>query len=142
MEFLGERQIIVDCDVLNADGGTRTASVTGGFVALALACKKLLAVSEIKAMPITNYVSAISVGLNNKDILLDLNYDEDSAIGTDMNFVMTGSGQFVEVQGTAEHSPFTREQLNAMMDVAVKGCTELFIHQAAVMGEVYRLAGK
>ncbi|KYG65609.1 ribonuclease PH [Bdellovibrio bacteriovorus] len=142
LKLLGERQIIVDCDVLNADGGTRTASVTGGYVALALACKKLLAVSEIKAMPLVNYVSAISVGLHNENILLDLNYEEDSAIGTDMNFVMTGSGQFVEVQGTAEHTPFSRQQLNAMMDVAEKGCKELFIHQAAVMGEIYRLAGK
>lgn len=142
LKMLGERQIIVDCDVLNADGGTRTASVTGGFVALALACKKLLAVSEIKGMPLINYVSAISVGLHNNEILLDLNYDEDSAIGTDMNFVMTAAGQFVEVQGTAEHSPFTRQQLNAMMDVAEKGCRELFIHQASVMGEVYRLAGE
>ncbi len=142
LKLLGERQIIIDCDVLNADGGTRTASVTGGFVALALACKKLMAVSELKANPLVNYVSAISVGLHNDNILLDLNYDEDSAIGTDMNFVMTGNGQFVEVQGTAEHTPFSRQQLNAMMDVAEKGCQELFIHQSAVMGEIYRLAGK
>lgn len=141
LKQLGEKQIIVDCDVLNADGGTRTASVTGGFVALALALKKLHAVSEIKAMPLTNYVSAISVGLHEGQILLDLNYDEDSAIGTDMNFVMTDKGQFVEVQGTAEHLPFTRDQLFKMMDVAEKGCRELFIHQASVMGEIYKIAG-
>nr|BFD60260.1 ribonuclease PH [Bdellovibrio sp. CKG001]BFD63675.1 ribonuclease PH [Bdellovibrio sp. HM001] len=141
LKQLGEKQIIVDCDVLNADGGTRTASVTGGFVALALALKKLHAVSEIKSMPLTNYVSAISVGLHENNILLDLNYDEDSAIGTDMNFVMTDKGQFVEVQGTAEHVPFTRDQLFKMMDVAEKGCRELFIHQAAVMGEIYKIAG-
>ncbi|WP_347359611.1 ribonuclease PH [Bdellovibrio sp.] len=141
LKQLGEKQIIVDCDVLNADGGTRTASVTGGFVALALALKKLHAVSEIKSMPLTNYVSAISVGLHEGNILLDLNYDEDSAIGTDMNFVMTDKGQFVEVQGTAEHVPFTRDQLFKMMDVAEKGCRELFIHQAAVMGEIYKIAG-
>lgn len=141
LKQLGEKQIIVDCDVLNADGGTRTASVTGGFVALALALKKLHAVSEIKAMPLINYVSAISVGLHEGNILLDLNYDEDSAIGTDMNFVMTDKGQFVEVQGTAEHLPFTRDQLFKMMDVAEKGCRELFIHQAAVMGEIYKIAG-
>ncbi|UXR66184.1 ribonuclease PH [Bdellovibrio bacteriovorus] len=141
LKQLGEKQIIVDCDVLNADGGTRTASVTGGFVALALALKKLHAVSEIKSMPLTNYVSAISVGLHEGQILLDLNYDEDSAIGTDMNFVMTDKGQFVEVQGTAEHLPFTRDQLFKMMDVAEKGCRELFIHQAAVMGEIYKIAG-
>lgn len=142
LKQLGEKQIIIDCDVINADGGTRTASVTGGFVALALALKKLHAVSEIKAMPLINYVSAISVGLHEGNIFLDLNYDEDSAIGTDMNFVMTDKGTFVEVQGTAEHVPFTREQLNKMMDVADKGCRELFIHQAAVMGEVYRIAGR
>lgn len=141
LKLLGEKQIVIDCDVLNADGGTRTASVTGGYVALALALKKLVAVSEIKAMPLTNYVSAISVGLHEGNIFLDLNYDEDSVIGTDMNFVMTDKGQFVEVQGTAEQVPFTREQLNRMMDVAEKGCRELFIHQAAVMGEIYKLAG-
>lgn len=141
LKLLGEKQIVIDCDVLNADGGTRTASVTGGYVALALALKKLVAVSEIKTMPLTNYVSAISVGLHEGNIFLDLNYDEDSVIGTDMNFVMTDKGQFVEVQGTAEHVPFTREQLNRMMDVAEKGCRELFIHQAAVMGEIYKLAG-
>lgn len=141
LKLLGEKQIIVDCDVLNADGGTRTASVTGGFVALALALKKLTAVSEIRSNPLVNYVSAISVGLHEGNILLDLNYDEDSAIGTDMNFVMTDKGQFVEVQGTAEHVPFTRDQLFKMMDVAEKGCRELFIHQASIVGEVYRLAG-
>ncbi|WP_415062965.1 ribonuclease PH [Bdellovibrio sp.] len=142
LKLLGEKQIIVDCDVLNADGGTRTASVTGGFVALALALKKLADVSEIKANPLINYVSAISVGLHEGNILLDLNYDEDSAIGTDMNFVMTDKGQFVEVQGTAEHLPFTRDQLFKMMDTAEKGCKELFIHQAAVVGAIYQIAGK
>lgn len=142
LKQLGEKQIIIDCDVLNADGGTRTASVTGGFVALALALKKLHAVSEIKNLPLINYVSAISVGLHKDNILLDLNYEEDSVIGTDMNFVMTDKGQFVEVQGTAEHVPFTRDQLFKMMDVAEKGCRELFMHQAAVMGEIYKVAGK
>lgn len=142
LKLLGEKQIIVDCDVLNADGGTRTASVTGGFVALALASKKLLDLSEIKAFPLVNYVSAISVGLHNDNILLDLNYDEDSAIGTDMNFVMTDKGHFVEVQGTAEHVPFTRDQLFKMTDVAEKGCRELFIHQASIVGEIYKIAGK
>lgn len=142
LKLLGEKQIIVDCDVLTADGGTRTASVTGGFVALALAAKKLVDVSEIKAFPIINYVSAISVGLHAGNIFLDLNYDEDSIIGTDMNFVMTDKGQFVEVQGTAEHQPFSREQLFKMMEVAEKGCRELFLHQAAVIGEIYKVAGK
>lgn len=142
LKLLGEKQIIVDCDVLNADGGTRTASVTGGFVALALALKKLQDVSEIKTNPLINYVSAISVGLHDGKALLDLNYDEDSAIGTDMNFVMTDKGHFVEVQGTAEQHPFSREQLLQMMDVAEKGCRELFIHQSAVVGALYPIAGK
>lgn len=142
LKQLGEKQIIIDCDVINADGGTRTASVTGGFVALALALKKLHAVSEIKTLPLTHYVSAISVGLHKENIFLDLNYEEDSSIGTDMNFVMTDKGAFVEVQGTAEHTPFTREQLFKMMEVADKGCRELFLHQAAVMGEVYRIAAR
>jgi ribonuclease PH len=141
LKKLGEKQITIDCDVINADGGTRTASVTGGYVALALALKKLSAVSEIKAMPLMNYVSAISVGLHDGNILLDLNYDEDSAIGTDMNFVMTDKGAFVEVQGTAEQIPFTKDQMFKMMDLAEKGCRELFIHQAAIVGEMYRIAG-
>lgn len=140
LKQLGEKQITVDCDVLNADGGTRTAAITGGYVALALALKKLNAVSEIKSLPLTHYVSAISVGLHEGKILLDLNYDEDSSIGTDMNFVMTNAGHFVEVQGTAEHTPFSKEQLFKMMDVADKGCRELFIHQAAIVGEIMRLA--
>lgn len=135
---LGEKQITIDCDVINADGGTRTASVTGGYVALALALKKLHGLSEIKSIPLINYVSAISVGLQGNDILLDLDYDEDSAIGTDMNFVMTDRGHFVEVQGTAEDVPFTREQLNAMMDVAQKGCFELFRAQEEIVGGIFK----
>lgn len=142
LKLLGEKQIIIDCDVLSADGGTRTAAVTGGYVALALACKKLIDVSEIKALPLINYVSAISVGLHENGIFLDLNYDEDSSIGTDMNFVMTNKGAFVEVQGTAEQVPFTRQQLASMMDVAEKGCRELFKHQAAIIGEIFPITEK
>lgn len=142
LKALGEKQIIIDCDVLNADGGTRTASITGGFVAMAIALKKLHGLSEIKTLPLVNYVSAVSVGLENGQPFLDLNYEEDSAIGTDMNFVMTDKGQFVEVQGTAEHTPFSREELNRLLDYAEKGCRELFIHQAAVMGEIYKIAEK
>src|SRR5207253_276035 len=121
LKGLGEKQIMIDCDVINADGGTRTAAVTGGFVALALALKKLHGLSEIRSIPLVNYVSAISVGIQGSNILLDLDYDEDSSIGTDMNFVMTDKGHFVEVQGTAEDVPFTREQLSSMMDVAQQG---------------------
>ena len=139
LKALGEKQIIVDCDVINADGGTRTAAITGGFVALALALKKLHAVSEIKAMPLTNYVAAISVGLQNGQYLLDLNYDEDSSIGTDMNFVMTDKGAFVEVQGTAESTPFTKNQLLGMMEVAEMGCRELFTQQALIVSPILAL---
>lgn len=141
LKAMGEKQIIIDCDVINADGGTRTAAITGGYVALALALKKLHALNEIKSFPLQHYVAAISVGLHKDNILLDLNYEEDSVIGTDMNFVMTDLGQFIEVQGTAEQTPFTREQLNKMMDIAEKGCRELFIHQALVMGEMLKIAG-
>lgn len=138
LKLLGEKQITIDCDVINADGGTRTASVTGGFVALALALKKLHGLSEIRNLPLINYVAAISVGLQGSDILLDLDYDEDSTIGTDMNFVMTDKGHFVEVQGTAEDVPFTREQLSAMMDVAQKGCFELFKAQEEIVGPIFK----
>lgn len=138
LKALGEKQITIDCDVINADGGTRTAAITGGFIALALACKKLHGLSEIKQMPLINYVSAISVGLQGSNVLLDLDYDEDSAIGTDMNFVMTDKGHFVEVQGTAEDTPFTREQLNAMMDVAQQGCLELFKAQEEIVGHIFK----
>ena len=138
LKALGEKQILIDCDVLNADGGTRTAAITGGFVALALALKKLQGLSEIKTLPLINYVSAISVGIQGNEILLDLDYDEDSAIGTDMNFVMTDKGEFVEVQGTAEDKPFNREQLNMMMDIATKGCGELFRIQEEIVGPIFK----
>lgn len=138
LRAIGEKQIIIDCDVLNADGGTRTASVTGGFVALALALKKLHSLSEIRNLALTNYVAAVSVGLHGHQPLLDLNYEEDAAIGTDMNFVMTDKNHFVEVQGTAEDTPFTREQLFAMMDLAQKGCQELFRIQEEIVGPIFK----
>ncbi|MBX2987253.1 MAG: ribonuclease PH [Bdellovibrionaceae bacterium] len=133
---LGERQITVDCDVINADGGTRTAAITGGFVALALACEKLLAVGEIKRNPLQHQIAAISVGLGKTDLLLDLNYEEDSTIGTDMNVVMTDEGKFVEVQGTAEDKAFSHEQLNALLFLAQSGIEELFRHQAVLIGRL------
>jgi ribonuclease PH len=142
LKQIGEKQIIIDCDVLNADGGTRTASITGGFVALVLALKKLQDLSEIKTNPLINYVSAISVGLHEGKALLDLDYDEDSTIGTDMNFVMTDKSHFVEVQGTAEHQPFSKDQLMQMMEIAEKGCRELFEHQAHVVGEIFPIGRK
>lgn len=136
---LGERQIMIDCDVIHADGGTRTAAVTGGFVALALALKKLHTLGEIKSLGLINYVSAVSVGLQNGQALLDLNYDEDVAIGTDMNFVMTNKGEFVELQGTAEDMPFTKTQLMTMLEVAEGGCRELFKKQSEIVGSFFSL---
>jgi len=139
LKGLGEKQLTIDCDVLHADGGTRTASVTGGFVALALALKKLHDVSEIKTIPLHNYVAAVSVGLQKDKLFLDLNYDEDSTIGTDMNFVMTNKGEFIEIQGTAEHEPFSKTHLMEMLTLADKGCRELFLHQAQIIGEFFPL---
>nr|HRO68676.1 ribonuclease PH [Pseudobdellovibrionaceae bacterium] len=138
LRALGEKQITVDCDVINADGGTRTAAITGGFVALALACEKLMAVSEVRSNPLTYYVGAVSVGLHGTDLLLDLNYEEDSSIGTDMNVVMTNENKFIEIQGTAEDKPFTHEQLNALMFLAQSGIQELFKHQAAIVGHLIK----
>jgi ribonuclease PH len=136
---LSETQIIVDCDVIQADGGTRTASVTGGFVALALALKKLHALSEIKTIPLVQYVSAISVGLKNNSPFLDLNYDEDSSIETDMNFVLTNKLEFVEIQGTAEGTTFSQKHLTQMVDVATTGCIQLFREQEKIVGSFYPL---
>lgn len=139
MRALGEKQLLVDCDVLNADGGTRTAAVTGAYVALCLAVKKLMAVSEIKKNPIINYVSAVSVGLHGDVPLLDLNYEEDSSIETDMNFVMTAEKKFVEIQGTAEGDPFSKQQMDAMIDLATYGCWELFKKQSEYVSDIILL---
>lgn len=136
---LGEKQITVDCDVIQADGGTRTAAITGGFVALAFALKKLVDVSEIRELPLINYISAVSVGLQNGKPLLDLNYDEDSQIHTDMNFVMTQDGRFIEIQGTAEHQPFSREELNSLLDMATIGCRDLFLSQEELLKSFFPL---
>jgi ribonuclease PH len=124
-EKLGERQITIDCDVIQADGGTRCASITGGYIALALAVQKLLKAKIITKNPITDSVSAISVGIFKGKPLLDLNYEEDSNAEVDMNFVITGKGKFVEVQGTAEEEPFSFEELVAMKDLALKGARAL-----------------
>jgi len=124
-ELLGERTIRLDCDVLQADGGTRTASITGAYVALADAIKKLIAEGKLEKTPLKDSLAAISVGIVEGQALLDLNYIEDSKAEVDMNFVLTGSGAFVEVQGTAESEPFTSEQLDEMRALAVKGCADL-----------------
>jgi ribonuclease PH len=127
--LLGERQIMIDCDVLQADGGTRCASITGACVALALAVKKLLIAGKIKKNPILSEVAAVSVGMVEGVPVLDLNYAEDSTAEVDMNVVCTGSGKFIELQGTAEREPFNREQMNQMLELAEKGISQLFTIQ-------------
>ncbi len=129
LKVLGERQIFIDCDVIQADGGTRTASITGAYVALALAVKKLMQKGTLKKSPILTEVAAISVGMIAKNPLLDLCYEEDSEADVDMNIVCTGSGKFIEIQGTAEQEPFDREQMNAMLDLAEKGINQFFTIQ-------------
>ncbi|WP_233882430.1 ribonuclease PH [Paraburkholderia flagellata] len=133
LEALGARTINLDCDVLQADGGTRTASITGAFVAAHDAVSKLLATGRIERSPITDYVAAISVGVYEGVPVLDLDYDEDSQCDTDMNVVMTGSGGMVEVQGTAEGAPFSREELNALLDLAQSGIRSLIEKQKAAL---------
>jgi len=132
----GERTIYVDCDVIQADGGTRTASITGGFVALVDLFKKMKKDGKIKAIPVSEYLSALSVGIVDNEIILDLEYEEDSRAEVDMNFVMTGSGRFVEVQGTAEHMPFSQEQLNMMTELAVRGIQKITAVQKNVLGDL------
>src|SRR5436309_10202395 len=118
---LGERTITLDCDVLQADGGTRTASITGAYVACALACRHLLRTNKIARSPLTGEVAAVSVGIVQATPLLDLKYDEDSRAEVDMNVICTGDGRFVEVQGTAEGAPFTREEMDELLALARKG---------------------
>lgn len=141
LKALGERQITVDCDVIQADGGTRTAAITGGFVALALALRFLQNRGALTGIPLKNYVAATSVGLLNGCLLLDLNYEEDAACGTDMNFVLTDKDEFVEVQGTAEGTTFTKSQMDAMSLLAMEGCRQLFLKQAEIVGSFFPLSG-
>ena len=128
-KVLGERTITLDCDVLQADGGTRTAAITGAYVALALACKRLMKERKINKSPIISEVGAVSVGIVDGVVLLDLKYDEDSRAEVDMNVICTGDGRFIEVQGTAEGSPFTREQMDNLLELAKKGIAELVLLQ-------------
>ena len=125
LEMLGKRQIIVDCDVLQADGGTRTAAVTGGYVALALAARKLIAAGTIPQEALLTPVAAVSVGVVGGEPLLDLNYEEDVRADMDMNVVMNRDGRFIEVQGTAERQPFDRAMLDRLLDLAAGGIGEL-----------------
>jgi len=131
---LGERTITLDCDVIQADGGTRTAAITGAFVAAHDAASWLIAQGKLSASPIRDHVAAISVGLVDGTPLLDLEYTEDSACDTDMNVVMTGAGQFVEVQGTAEGAAFTRAQLDTLLGLAANGIAELVTAQRRALG--------
>ena len=131
LEMLGERQIVIDCDVIQADGGTRCASITGGWVALRLAVNKLLKTGAITSDPLTDPVAAVSCGIYAGQLVLDLDYPEDSEAGVDGNFVMTGSGRLIEVQMSAEGSTFTRDQMDQLLGLAEKGVSELVEAQKA-----------
>jgi ribonuclease PH len=135
---LGERTVWIDCDVLQADGGTRTASITGGFVALALALQRLRDNGALKNLPLSDYVAATSVGVVAGEPMLDLAYDEDSRADVDMNIVKTGDGRFIEVQGTAEGPPFEQSALDSLMQLADGGIRELVALQRAIVGDLGR----
>ncbi len=133
LKALGERQITLDCDVLQADGGTRCASITGAWIALYEACDKLVQAGKLPANPVKDHVAAISVGIFEGSPVLDLDYPEDANCDTDMNVIMTGQGGIVEVQGTAEGEPFTREQMNVLMDLATMGIRQLVAAQESAL---------
>ena len=133
---LGERTIYIDCDVIQADGGTRTASITGGFIALVDAARRLREEGTIQVFPIRDFVSAVSVGIIGGEVLLDLDYAEDSTAEVDLNMVMTGSGGIVEIQGTAETKPFSRDLLDRMIDAATEGISQLTEKQREILGEL------
>jgi len=133
LKALGERQITLDCDVLQADGGTRCASITGAWVALYEACEKLVAAGKLPANPVRDHVAAISVGIYKGSPVLDLDYPEDSDCDTDMNVVMTGGGGIVEIQGTAEGEPFSREQMSVLVDLATMGIRQLTAAQQSAL---------
>ena len=132
----GEKTIYLDCDVIQADGGTRTASITGAFIALIDLLKKMRQDGIVKEIPVSDFVSAISVGIIDNQVLLDLEYEEDSRADVDMNFVMTGSGLFIEVQGTAERVPFNKEQMAQMTDMASSGIRKIIERQKEIVGDL------
>jgi ribonuclease PH len=136
LDKIGERTITLDCDVIQADGGTRTAAITGAFVALVLALRRLVDSGSFSAIPVSDYLVAVSVGIVNGTPMLDLRYDEDSRAEVDMNVVLTGDGRFVEIQGTAESQPFNGEQLQRMLDLARRGVTTLIEMQKSILGEL------
>lgn len=136
LEALGERTIWIDCDVIQADGGTRTASITGAFVAMALALEKLSSTKKLAKYPLNDFLAATSVGiLENKEVVVDLNYIEDSNAHVDMNIVMTGNGEFVELQGTGEEATFTYSELQELLKAGQAGVEELFLVQKEALGE-------
>lgn len=134
LKALGERQIKVDCDVIQADGGTRTAAVTGAYVALHMACQHLVDLKMLKELPLSDTISAISCGIYKGTPVLDLDYDEDSNAETDANFVITGRGGIVEIQGTAEQEPFSEEEFHHLFTLAKAGCQDLTAHQKKILG--------
>jgi len=137
LEALGERTLWIDCDVIQADGGTRTASITGAFVAMTMAIAKLQDEKQLPVFPITDFLAATSVGMDEElGAILDLNYLEDSSANVDMNIIQTGSGQYVELQGTGEEATFTRTQLNEMLDLGDVGIQQLITIQKEVLGEI------
>ena len=137
LDIIGERTIWIDCDVIQADGGTRTASITGGYVALVEALWAMKKKGMIEKIPLRDSVAAISVGLVHGQILLDLSYEEDSKAEVDMNFVMTGKGLLIEVQGTAEKTPFTKEHFDTMYQYSLKGISEITRQQKAMLGPMF-----
>ena len=137
-QALGERTIWIDCDVIQADGGTRTASITGAFVALALALEKLRERDVLRTIPLSDYVAATSVGIVDGEPLLDLAYEDDSRAEVDMNIVKTGDGRFIEVQGTAEAMPFGRDALTQLLDLADHGIAQLVEKQRAIVGHLVK----
>jgi ribonuclease PH len=141
LRALGERTITLDCDVIQADGGTRTTSITGSFVALAIAVSKIAQQHKLPVFPITDYLASVSVGVVNEEPMLDLNYEEDSSAKVDMNLVMTGSGTFVELQGTGEESPFSRQELNQLLELGEQGILQLIEKQKEVLGPIALMIG-
>lgn len=134
----GERTIYIDCDVIQADGGTRTASINGSFVALAGLFKRMREDGIVQSNPLKDYLSAVSVGIVQNQVVLDLEYKEDSQADVDMNFVMTGAGLFIEVQGTAEQVPFSKEQLDQMTALAASGIQKIIMHQKEIVGDLFK----
>src|SRR6059058_2982611 len=134
LQQLGERSVLIDCDVIQADGGTRTASITGAFVALGLALQKLVEAGTLTSVPVRDFIAAVSVGVVDGEVLLDLSYEEDSRADVDMNFVMTAGYKFVEVQATAERQVFEEQQLGKMIALARMGVQQLIAKQQAILG--------